>query len=447
MNVPSSRLRDVRGASLLVIIGGVFATAPISLPAQASRGAASGAVGVSASTTERLNREADSSSLLGAARIAALPPAVRGEWQSYIARSSRTRETDEALIAGELKQLGQATMTPAPLLKESFSFEPKTMTAVFFRTDSARKMADNMLTFQTPSGGWSKHVSFTDGPRKPGQSFFSENDKWQYIATVDNDATTSELRFLHQTSLQHRDKKYESSVVRGISYLLNAQFPNGCWPQVWPLQGGYHDAATFNDNAIVEVMQLLDDAALGRMPYVPDSLRTQSANAVKKAIQCVLQAQVVVRDTFTVWGQQHDPLTLAATSARSYELTSLTSKESASIVDFLMTHADADARIPNRVHAAMNWFERTRIVGFRYEQKTGLIADAAAPALWARMSEIGTNTPIFSNRDGVKQYNYDALTDRRIGYGWYADTPNSTIKRYAKWAQTHPRTPPRGAPQ
>jgi PelA/Pel-15E family pectate lyase len=37
-----------------------------------------------------------------------------------------------------------------------------------------------------------------------------------------------------------------------VRYLLAAQFPNGGWPQVWPLEGGYHDAVTFNDNAVSE---------------------------------------------------------------------------------------------------------------------------------------------------------------------------------------------------
>lgn len=384
-------------------------------------------------------RDESSTALLGETRIATLASKDQGAWRAYVARSTRARAVDEALLSTELRAIGRANMKPAPFLATSFEFTPKTMTVAFFRGDSARRMADNMLTFQTPSGGWSKHVSFNAGPRERGQSFFSENDKWQYIATVDNDATTSEIRFLHEASVAHSSRTYESAVVRGISYLLSAQFPNGCWPQVWPLQGGYHDAATFNDNAIVAILEVLDDAARGKMPYVPDSLRMRSASAVNTAIQCVLNAQVAVRDTFTVWGQQHDPLTLAPTSARSYELTSLTSKESASIVDFLMTHWDADVRIPERVHAAADWFTRTRITGYRYEQQTGLIADVSAPPLWARMSEIGTNTPIFSNRDGVKQYKYDALTDRRTGYGWYADSPNSTLRRYAKWSETHPR--------
>jgi len=40
-------------------------------------------------------------------------------------------------------------------------------------------------------------------------------------------------------------------------YLLAAQFPNGGWPQVWPLEGGYHDAITYNDNAVIESPETL----------------------------------------------------------------------------------------------------------------------------------------------------------------------------------------------
>lgn len=386
----------------------------------------------------------DTTTLLGAGRIARLAATPRAEWQQYVARSTAARARDEALLAAELKTLERTSMTRAPLAATSFSFDKRTMTAAFFATDVARKMAESMLTFQTPSGGWSKHVDFTQGGRQPGQSFFSENDKWQYIATIDNDATTSEMRFLAGANAVKRDARFEASVNAGILYLLNAQFPTGCWPQVWPLQGGYHDAATFNDNAIVEILLLLDETARGGMSFVPDSLRLASKRAVTRAIGCVLDAQVQVNGVYTVWGQQHDPLTLAATSARSYELTSLTSKESAALVDVLMQHSESDARIPARVHAAADWFVATQINGMRYEQALGLVPDASATPVWPRMSEIGTNRAIFSNRDGVKLYKYDGLTDRRTGYGWYADSPASMLKRYRAWATKHPRLAPSG---
>ena len=50
------------------------------------------------------------------------------------------------------------------------------------------------------------------------------------------------------------DARYSAAFLRGLNYLLDAQYPNGCYPQVYPLQGGYHDAATFNDDATVNVL-------------------------------------------------------------------------------------------------------------------------------------------------------------------------------------------------
>ena len=306
-------------------------------------------------------------------------------------------------------------------------------------SDSARRMADAMLSYQTPSGGWSKHVDFNAGPRATGQSFFSENESWQYIATVDNDATTSEMRFLMRAADAGGRSEYRAAVTRGVQYLLAAQFPNGCWPQVWPLQGGYHDAATFNDDAIVEVLQILDEVSHGAASYVPDSLTKQSGAAVLRGVQCILSAQMRVDGKLTAWGQQHDPLTLDATNARSYELRSLTSKESAGIITFLMDHATLDHRIPAAVQAAVAWFEVTAIHGMRSVAGEGLHADATAGPVWARMYEIGTNRPIFSNRDGVKHYEFAALTDRREGYGWYSDEPAKVVKRYKAWSKNAAR--------
>jgi hypothetical protein len=61
------------------------------------------------------------------------------------------------------------------------------------------------------------------------------------------------------------------------------------------------------------------------------------------------------------------------------------------------------------------------------------------------MYEIGTNRPIFSNRDGVKQYDFNALTDRREGYGWYSDLPAATLTHYRQWLAA--RGPARAKPK
>jgi PelA/Pel-15E family pectate lyase len=55
------------------------------------------------------------------------------------------------------------------------------------------------------------------------------------------------------------------------------------------------------------------------------------------------------------------------------------------------------------------------------------------------MYEIGTNRPIFSNRDGVILYDWNQLTDRREGYAWYGTEPRNVLRRYDRWVRDHPR--------
>jgi PelA/Pel-15E family pectate lyase len=64
-----------------------------------------------------------------------------------------------------------------------------------------------------------------------------------------------------------------------------------------------------------------------------------------------------------------------------------------------------------------------------------LIADPAAPPLWARFYEIGTNRPIYSGRDGVIRYRLDEIEyERRTGYAWVGDWPRTLVEReYPAW--------------
>ena len=103
-------------------------------------------------------------------------------------------------------------------------------------------MARVILSFQAPNGGWSKHVDFSLHARQPGESYFAESADWEWISTIDNDATTEEIRFLARADSARHDARYGQAIVRAVDYLLVSQFPNGCFPQIYPLQGSYHDA-------------------------------------------------------------------------------------------------------------------------------------------------------------------------------------------------------------
>jgi pectinesterase len=94
------------------------------------------------------------------------------------------------------------------------------------------------------------------------------------------------------------------------------------------------------------------------------------------------------------------------------------------------------------VHDAAEWFRAHEIRGFDYSPPRGLVANARAEPLWARLTDLETDRPIFANRDGVKLYDYDRLTDRRTGYAWYSREPAAALKQYERWSGEHPlRTP------
>ena len=370
--------------------------------------------------------------LLSESRIRALagnPDA----WLAYLARSKAQRAADSAVMAAELASIGKAAMTAAPY---SHAFDvTAAMTPAWFASDSARLLAENLLSFQTPNGGWSKHVEYSKGPRAKGQSWFSESAEWQWIATIDNSSTTGQMQFLAMLDSVQHDQRYRDAWMRGFRYLLAAQFPNGCWPQVWPLEGGYHDAATFNDDAITNVLTLLQRMANGSPAFVSAADRTLAADAVNRGIGCVLAAQFVVDGKPTVWGQQHDPLTLAPTSARSYELTSLTAQESANLMRFLIKQKDPSPRLKASIAGAAAWLKSHELFGYTYDFETGRHVSPGAGPIWARMYEIGTDKPIFSDRNGIKLYDWDQLKDRRLGYAWYTYAPVLALKQYDRWAR------------
>jgi len=380
----------------------------------------------------------DTTRYLARGRVARLvtDAPLRGAWTSYLARSRRQHARDSLVMAAELASIGATEMRRAPY---AHGFEITAgMTPAWLASDSGRRLAAVVRSYQAPNGGWSKHVDFTRGPRQPGVSWFGESTKWQWISTIDNGATTSEMRFLAMADAARPDARDRDGFLRGLRYLIAAQAPNGCWPQVWPLEGSYHDAITFNDDATVNAATLLREVGDGAFAFVPAPMRSAARGAIPRVVDCMVKTQVVVDGTPTIWGQQHDPLTFAPVSARSYEMASLASRESAGIASFLMALPAPDARAVSAVHHAADWFKANEIFGYVYAPYARRDSAGAGP-LWARMSEIGTNKPVFSNREGIRLYDYERLTDRKQGYQWYSYEPAAMLKAYDVWAAKHPR--------
>jgi PelA/Pel-15E family pectate lyase len=238
-----------------------------------------------------------------------------------------------------------------------------------------------------------------------------------------------------------RAARLRGSFVLGLDYIFAAQYPNGGFPQIYPLAGGYHDAITYNDDAMVHILELLRDVAERKPAYafVPAERAAEAGERLARGIHCVLATQQRAADgRLTVWGQQHDALTLQPCAARNFEPVSQCSSESAGLVLFLMSLPRPSPAIIAAVEGAVAWFPTRALHGVAWDRQaatgSGLVALTGATPLWARFYEFGTDRPIFGERDRTVHYVVTELSsERRLGYGWYNSRAAVLPGVYASW--------------
>ncbi|MAF11741.1 pectate lyase [Candidatus Poribacteria bacterium] len=300
----------------------------------------------------------------------------------------------------------------------------------WFASDEANRIASNILTYQGPHGGFTKNDEMVSKPYDGAPA--------DLYSTFDNGATYGQLPFIAHMYWATEDRTYADACIRVIDYILSAQYPNGGFPQRYPLRSRYSDHITFNDDAMIGVVRLLqtviEDEAYAFIGQ--DRLRGVH-EAWERGLSCILNAQVVVDGRKTVWCAQHDAGTLEPRGARSYEHPSLSGAESAGILTFLMDQEDPSEEIADAVNAGAAWFEGSGLVGIRLERTDDdriVVKDPDASPVWARFYEIGSNRPIFSGRDGVIKYSLAEIEhERRNGYSWYGGWGRRVADRYAAW--------------
>jgi len=180
-------------------------------------------------------------------RIDTLPANQRPGWKECIKSSERQWLADQTFFFGEMKKHA-VRETIVPPEGHSDSRPPLRKAEKWYGQAEALRIADIVLSFQTPAGGWSKNLDMTQHQRAPGERFSHDNasryigdldhdlprrEHWNYVGTFDNDATTTQLRFLAKViaaMANEEDAPYRRAFLRGIEYIFAAQFPNGAWP-------------------------------------------------------------------------------------------------------------------------------------------------------------------------------------------------------------------------
>ena len=320
----------------------------------------------------------------------------------------------------------------------------------FFKTEEARRIGQQLMLWQRCTGGWPKNIDMVSPMTDEQKQKVAADKQLTDDSTIDNGATTQQMRFLARLFQQTGDKQTREAFIRGVEFLLSGQYEDGGWPQFWPNPHGYQVHITFNDDAIYNTMVMLRDMVQMKEPYqgklTDKKLRQRMQKAFDKGVECILATQIRVDGQPTIWCQQHDHETLKPAKARAYELPSYGPQESASLVQLLMQLPNPDERVKQAVHGAMRWFDKYKLTGLRLV-RTGwregtpdvkLVKDEHGGPLWARYYDLEHCEPYVCDRDGVPRRRLEDIGhERRNGYSWYGSHPAELYPLYDEWADRY----------
>ena len=320
------------------------------------------------------------------------------------------------------------------------------MPAEWYASDQAAEVAETVLNHQTKIGGWTKN---TDFHKKINEEEWAKVSESGIGATFDNAATITEMRFLAKMYKNRKDERYKDAFIKGFNYILKAQYDNGGWPQFYPARPNnsvsYSACITFNDNAYVNVMNMLKDIFTDaedlKTLKLDDNIKKLARESFDKGVRCILDTQIIVDGERTVWCAQHDQVTLKPAKARAYELPSFSGAESVNITLLLMSLPSPSDEVVAAIKGAVKWFDKHKIPDMKYErykdengEKDSKLVPSPGFVVWARFYDLETEKPFFCGRDGIKKETLQEIEkERRGGYSWYNNAPSKVLKEYPEW--------------
>jgi len=266
----------------------------------------------------------------------------------------------------------------------------------------AEKAANALIWGQHPAGGWHYFIDFDmTGVRDWYDKVLSKCWGWEEYyhyygnCTFDDGVTTGATRFLMELYMTTLDPKYRVPMLKAFDFILESQFPNGAWPQRYPLKHDFpHDGHedytsfyTFNDNVIQANIHLLLDAweQLGIEEF---------RDAAYRGMDFIVISQLPKPQAG--WGQQYDH-NMNSAPARSYEPASVMPGQTRRCIMDLITffRITGDKRYLRGIPDAIEWLENSVL------PKDHITSESRPNVTHATFYELGTNKPLYAHREGT----------------------------------------------
>ncbi|MCA9434838.1 MAG: pectate lyase [Candidatus Omnitrophica bacterium] len=287
-----------------------------------------------------------------------------------------------------------------------------------FYLGAAEKVASALIYGQHPSGGWHYFIDFEPdrteewyeevGFRCWGWEEFYHN---YGNCTFDDSVTVDATRFLLHLYQETSEPVYKEVLLKALDFFLQSQYPNGAWPQRYPLDP---EELTDGDIDYTEYYTFNDDVILGNIRFLLEAYRALGDDRYRRSavrgMDFVLLSQLPSPQAG--WAQQYG-LDLKPAAARSYEPVALSTLDTvhnlSALGDFFLE--TGDRRYLDAIPPAIEWLEASVIPK----------SHSTEGHTHATFIEIGTNQPIYGHREG---------TTKETGRYWNDHNPENLLRGY-----------------
>lgn len=278
-----------------------------------------------------------------------------------------------------------------------------------FYLQAARETAMALVKGQMHSGGWYNHIEFApaDRIRYAYRIDGKPSERARNQTTLDDDKTQSAIRFLIQydKAADFQDQVVHEAVLFALDSVINAQFPNGGWPQVYDRPAEPHPVAparysesdeyqrvkeywkfyTLNDNVIRDV---IDTLLLAARVYRDERYLRSAMQGGKFLVLAQMP------EPQPAWAQQYD-FEMRPTWARKFEPPAITGNESQNVMIVLMDlyEETGDRAFLEPIPKALAYLKRS------------LLPDGRL----ARFYELKTNKPLYFTKEYELTYSDDDM--------------------------------------
>ncbi|HUT63535.1 MAG TPA: pectate lyase [Anaerolineae bacterium] len=263
----------------------------------------------------------------------------------------------------------------------------------------AEKTANALIWGQHPSGGWHYFIDFDmAGVQKWYDDVFSKCWGWEEYyhyygnCTFDDNVSTGATRFLMELYMTTLDPQYRVPLIKAINFILESQYPNGAWPQRYPLMYDYpHDGHP----DYTSYYTLNDEVIQGNIYFLLDTYDKLGNEEYKKAAYRGMDFLYIAQlpSPQAGWGQQYD-LDMNSAAARSYEPASVMPGYTVQVIRDLMEFykITGNRKYLRGIPDAIEWLENS------YLPKDHKMNDRVTHATFY---ELGTNRPLYAHREGT----------------------------------------------